>query len=151
MKLLVGILLVLFQCTSLDRRTFFWTKNSPAEIGWQNQDTAIAESGFSSECLLPPDGQYPFPRMNYCYVGSRPLTPQPSTNRNRKEMIPLSFSVVPIYAYEGHANPEIYKDVTFGRGPFHNRSLKENILRQSMQQSLPGKISSPQHSLGVGR
>lgn len=150
MKLLVGILLVFIQCTSLDRRSFLGTKNSRANERWHYQNSVITETGHSSECLLPPDGQYPFPRLSYCYVGSRPLNSPSSSGEGRKETVRPFLSIIPGYVLEGHANSEIYKDVTLGRGPFHNRSLKENIIRQSMQQSLPGKVQSVQYSRGAG-
>lgn len=133
-------------CSSLDRMLILGIKNPTLNERGYHQNLVIVETGESSECLLPPDSQYPFSRMGYCYVGSRDLRFKNHSDGNLREPSTPYLTIVPGYVRVGHANSEIYKDVTLGRGPFHNRSLKENILRQSMQQSLPGKIPSIQYS-----
>lgn len=146
MKHLVGILLLLVQCTSLDRMLILGIKNPlPIERDY-HQNQMIVETGESSECLLPPDPQYPFPRIGFCYVGNGNRRFSYHSSEKETSQYNHYFTVIPGYLRVGHANSEFYKDVTLGRGPFHNRSLKENILRQSMQQSLPGKIPSIQYS-----
>ncbi|TGL33517.1 hypothetical protein [Leptospira perdikensis] len=150
MKLLVGILVLLIQCTSFDRRSFLGIGNSIDNDRRNYQNSLVTETGHFSECLLPPDGQYPFPRLSYCYVGSRPIRSQLSSGKKQNGTVRPFLSIIPGYALEGHSHSELYKDVALGRGPFHNRSLKENILRQSMQQNLPGKIPSVSYSRGGG-
>ncbi|MBM9548464.1 hypothetical protein JWG40_15660 [Leptospira sp. 201903074] len=145
MKLLVVILFLTIHCTSLDKMLILGIKNPPPNDRGYHQYLVIKETGESSECLLPSSAQYPFPRIGYCYVGGRELRLGNVSNEYLRE--PSSFiTIIPGYLRVGHANSEFYKDVTLGRGPFHNRSLKENILRQSMQQSLPGKIPTIQYS-----
>lgn len=124
-------------------------KNPPPYDKGYHQNLVITETGESSECLLPANAQYPFPRISYCYVGGRENRVGYISNEPLKE--PSSYiTIIPGYVRVGHANSEFYKDVTLGRGPFHNRSLKENILRQSMQQSHAerhsGKIPTIQYS-----
>ncbi len=88
--------------------------------------------GYTSECLVLPNDMYPFARVEPCAVGdTRSIQYEPYVQVQGR----IHVLFIPGYVLEGHSNPEFYRDVTLGKGPFHNRSLKENILRQSMLQS----------------
>ncbi|XDD47520.1 hypothetical protein AB3N60_05385 [Leptospira sp. WS39.C2] len=119
-------------CTSFDRMLFLGFVDESIKQKRNDYLRRQVSLGYSFECLVLPNQSFPFPRVEPCYMGDiRGF--QYDTYVKVQGRIHVYY--IPGYVLEGHSNHEFYQDVTLGRGPFHNRSLKENTLRQSMQQS----------------
>ncbi|XDD43711.1 hypothetical protein AB3N58_04980 [Leptospira sp. WS60.C2] len=127
-------LLFLFyvSCTSFDRMVFLGYVDEEIQLRRDDYRRRQVSLGSTSECLLLPNDMYPYSRVEPCAVGD-------TRGLQYESVVQVQGRVhvwfIPGYVLVGHSNLEFYKDVTLGRGPFHNRSLKENILRQSMSQS----------------
>ncbi|WP_245918180.1 hypothetical protein [Leptospira ellinghausenii] len=132
MRSLFFLLLSLYSCTSFDRMVFLGIVEDSIREKKNEYIRRQVALGYSSECLVLPSESIPFSRMEPCPIGDFR-----SVDYDRMIKVEGRIHVwyVPSYVLEGHSNLEFYQDVTLGRGPFHNRSLKENILRQSMSQS----------------
>ncbi|WP_246834702.1 hypothetical protein [Leptospira levettii] len=132
MRWLFFLVMGFHSCTSFDRMVFLGIVDDSIREKRNEYIRRQVTLGASSECLVLQSGSIPFSRMETCPIGDFR-----SVDYDRMIKVEGRIHVwyVPSYVLEGHSNLEFYQDVTLGRGPFHNRSLKENILRQSMSQS----------------
>lgn len=145
MRWFICMCLIQISCTSFDRMVFLGFVDESIKLRRNAYLQRQVFLGYSFECLVVPNDSYPFPRVEPCYYGDvRGIQYESFVKVEGR----IHVWYVPSYVYEGHSNLEMYQDVTLGRGPFHNRSLKENILRQSMQESrnLNRKIPTIQYS-----
>ncbi|WP_246843747.1 hypothetical protein [Leptospira biflexa] len=132
MRWIVCMFLFFVSCTSFDRMVFLGYVDDSIKRKRNDYRQRQVSLGYSFECLILPNSYFPFPRVEPCYYGDVRGFQYESFVRVEGR---IHVWYVPSYVYEGHSNLEFYQDVTLGRGPFHNRALKENILRQSMQES----------------
>ncbi|TGK92757.1 hypothetical protein EHQ30_12985 [Leptospira brenneri] len=122
MKLFVGILLILLQCTSVDKKTYLKGFYVTTHLRPHQQLTYAEKYGYNSECLVLMEGPVPS-RMEPCAIGDR--RSGRDMYQETEVLVAGDFFAVdwPIagYNYALHVNNDYYQNVILYTGSYQRR------------------------------